>query len=108
MKRRPLRVKLTVLMVLLLSLGLFVSSLIATTALRGYLLDRIDEQMIADIVDRSIEPCKKALADAGHPHRQHVEQDADGAELGERDAATVVRSRARGSSGAPRRRGPTC
>ena len=50
MKRRPLRVKLTILMVLLLSIGLFVSSLIATTALRGYLLDRIDEQMISDSV----------------------------------------------------------
>jgi two-component system OmpR family sensor kinase len=48
MKRRPLRVKLTILMVLVLSLGLFVSSFIATTALRGYLLDRIDEQLISD------------------------------------------------------------
>jgi len=48
MKRRSLRVKLTILMVLLLSLGLFVSSLLATAALRGYLLDRIDEVLIAD------------------------------------------------------------
>jgi len=48
MKRRPLRVKLTILMVLLLSIGLFLSSLIATAALRGYLLDRIDEVLIAD------------------------------------------------------------
>ena len=48
MKRRPLRVNLTILMVLLLSIGLFVSSFIATTALRGYLVDRIDEQLISD------------------------------------------------------------
>jgi two-component system OmpR family sensor kinase len=48
MKRRPLRVKLTILMVLLLSIGLFVSSLLATTALRGYLLDRIDEVLVSD------------------------------------------------------------
>ncbi|MDI1288938.1 MAG: HAMP domain-containing sensor histidine kinase [bacterium] len=41
--RRPLRVKISLLMVLLLSAGLFVSSLIATTALRGYLTDRVDE-----------------------------------------------------------------
>jgi two-component system OmpR family sensor kinase len=46
-RRRPLRVKLTVLMLLLLSLGLLVSSLLATAALRGYLIDRIDEQLIA-------------------------------------------------------------
>lgn len=43
--RRPLRVKISLLMVLLLSVGLFVSSLIATTALRGYLTDRVDEQI---------------------------------------------------------------
>jgi two-component system OmpR family sensor kinase len=48
MKRRPLRAKLTILMVLLLSIGLFVSSLLATTALRGYLLDRIDEVLVSD------------------------------------------------------------
>jgi len=48
MKRRPLRVKLTIVLVLLLSIGLFVSSFIATTALRGYLVDRIDEQLISD------------------------------------------------------------
>jgi two-component system OmpR family sensor kinase len=47
-RRRPLRVKLTILMVLLLSIGLFVSSFIATTALRGYLLDRIDEVLVSD------------------------------------------------------------
>ncbi len=43
--RRPLRVKISLLMVLLLSVGLFVSSLIATTALRGYLTDRVDESI---------------------------------------------------------------
>ncbi len=41
--RRPLRVKISVLMVVLLSVGLFVSSLIATTALSTYLTDRVDE-----------------------------------------------------------------
>ena len=48
MRRRPLRVKLTIVLVLLLSIGLFLSSFIATTALRGYLVDRIDEQLVAD------------------------------------------------------------
>lgn len=41
--RRPLRVKISVLMVVLLSAGLFVSSLIATTALSTYLTERVDE-----------------------------------------------------------------
>lgn len=43
---RPLRVKLSLLMVVLLSLGLFVSSLLATAALRGFLIDRVDEQLM--------------------------------------------------------------
>lgn len=46
LSRRPLRVKLTVLLVAMLSLGLFLSSLAATTFLRNYLLDRVDEQLI--------------------------------------------------------------
>jgi two-component system, OmpR family, sensor kinase len=45
--RRPLRVKLTFLLVVLLGLGILVSSFIATTALRDYLMARIDEQMTA-------------------------------------------------------------
>lgn len=45
--RRPLRVKISLLMVVLLSAGLLVSSFIATTALSGYLMDRIDEAMTA-------------------------------------------------------------
>ena len=43
--RRPLRVQLSLVMVVLVGLGLVVSSLIATTALRGYLVDRVDEQL---------------------------------------------------------------
>ena len=43
----PLRVKITVLLVVLLTVGMGVSSLIAATALRGYLLDRVDEQLQA-------------------------------------------------------------
>ena len=42
-----LRVRLTALVVVLLGAGLIVSSLLATTALRGYLLDRVDEQLTA-------------------------------------------------------------
>ncbi|MDO8309773.1 MAG: HAMP domain-containing sensor histidine kinase [Actinomycetota bacterium] len=45
--RRPLRVKISLLMVVLLSAGLLVSSFIATTALSGYLMDRVDEAMTA-------------------------------------------------------------
>ena len=41
--RQPLRVKISALMVLLLSVGLFATSVIATTALSGYLTDRVDE-----------------------------------------------------------------
>lgn len=42
-----LRVRLTALVVVLLGAGLVVSSLLATAALRGYLLDRVDEQLTA-------------------------------------------------------------
>ncbi len=41
--RRPLRVQISLLLVVLLSVGLIASSFIATTALRGYLTDRVDE-----------------------------------------------------------------
>jgi two-component system OmpR family sensor kinase len=43
--RRPLRVQLSVFVVVLLALGMLVSSLLATAALRGYLLDRVDQQL---------------------------------------------------------------
>ncbi len=43
--RRPLRVQLSLVMVVLVGLGLVVSSLIATAALRGYLVERVDEQL---------------------------------------------------------------
>lgn len=45
LRHRPLRVKLSLLMVVLLSAGLIVSSFIATAALSGYLIDRVDEAM---------------------------------------------------------------
>jgi two-component system OmpR family sensor kinase len=44
--RRPLRVKLSLLMVALLAAGLVISSLLATAALRGYLMDRVDEALV--------------------------------------------------------------
>jgi two-component system OmpR family sensor kinase len=72
MKRRPLRVKLTILMVLLLSIGLFVSSFIATTALRGYLIDRIDEVLVADSAhfqDFGNAPPPVGANDPGRPPR---------------------------------------
>ncbi len=47
LRRRPLRVKISLLMVVLLSAGLLVSSFIATTALSGYLMDRVDEALSA-------------------------------------------------------------
>ena len=43
--RTPLRVKLVAGVVLLAALGLLISSLAATTVLRGYLLDRVDTQL---------------------------------------------------------------
>ncbi len=43
--RRPLRVQLTVFMVVLLGLGLLATSLLATAALRGYLIDRVDQEL---------------------------------------------------------------
>lgn len=47
LRRRPLRVKVSLLMVVLLSAGLLVSSFLATTALSGYLMDRVDEALTA-------------------------------------------------------------
>ena len=43
--RRSLRVRISLLILVLVSLGLLASSMIATAALRGYLSDRIDEQL---------------------------------------------------------------
>lgn len=44
--RHSLRVRLTALVVVLLGAGLLVSSLLATAALRGYLMDRVDEAVM--------------------------------------------------------------
>lgn len=44
--RRPLRVQLSLFMVVLLAIGMLVSSLLATAALRGYLIDRVDQQLV--------------------------------------------------------------
>jgi two-component system OmpR family sensor kinase len=46
LRRRPLRVKITVLLVVLLSGGLVLSGLIATTALTDFYLQRVDESMM--------------------------------------------------------------
>lgn len=43
--RRPLRVQLSLIVIVLLALGMFVSSLLATASLRGYLLARVDEEL---------------------------------------------------------------
>ncbi|MFN2539078.1 MAG: histidine kinase dimerization/phospho-acceptor domain-containing protein, partial [Mycobacteriales bacterium] len=50
--RTPLRVKLVVALVVLAALGLAVSGLAATTALRGYLLDRVDQQLESAVRDQ--------------------------------------------------------
>ena len=58
--RLPLRVKLVAALLGLVTLGLLVSGAAATTALRGYLLGRVDEQLrvaapaIVDRVERSV------------------------------------------------------
>ncbi|MCU1599423.1 MAG: tcrY, partial [Frankiales bacterium] len=49
--RTPLRVKLVVALVLLAAVGLAVSGLAATTALRGYLVDRVDQQLQSAVHD---------------------------------------------------------
>ncbi|MCU1601543.1 MAG: ATP-binding protein [Frankiales bacterium] len=49
--RTPLRVKLVVALVLLATLGLAVSGVAATTALRGYLVDRVDQQLQSSVHD---------------------------------------------------------
>ncbi|MGZ6793780.1 MAG: HAMP domain-containing protein, partial [Mycobacteriales bacterium] len=49
--RTPLRVTLVAAVVLLAALGLAVSGLAATTALRGYLVDRVDQQLQAAVRD---------------------------------------------------------
>ena len=43
--RRSLRVQLTIVIVVLLSLGIVILSVIATTARRGFWFDRVDEQL---------------------------------------------------------------
>lgn len=47
LRHRPLRVKLSLFMVVLLSAGLLVSSFLATTALSDYLLEQVDQAMVA-------------------------------------------------------------
>ena len=49
--RAPLRVKLVVALVALATLGLAVSSIAATTALQGYLVNRVDQQLQAAVQD---------------------------------------------------------
>jgi two-component system, OmpR family, sensor kinase len=49
LRRRPLRVKLSLLLVVVLAIGLALSSMLATAALRGYLLDRVDEQLTRSV-----------------------------------------------------------
>jgi two-component system, OmpR family, sensor kinase len=44
--RRPLRVQLSLLIIVLLGAGLLVSSLLATAALRGYLVGQVDAQLM--------------------------------------------------------------
>jgi two-component system OmpR family sensor kinase len=51
LQRTPLRVKLVAAVVALAALGLTVSGAAATTALRGYLLDRVDAQLAAAVND---------------------------------------------------------
>ena len=50
--RAPLRIKLVVALVVLAMLGLAVSGVAATTALRGYLVDRVDQQLQSAVHDR--------------------------------------------------------
>ena len=50
--RTPLRIKLVVATVLLAALGLVVSGGAAATALKGYLVDRVDTQLVAASSDR--------------------------------------------------------
>jgi two-component system, OmpR family, sensor kinase len=49
LRRRPLRVKLSLLLVVVLAVGLALSSMLATAALRGYLMDRVDEQLTRSV-----------------------------------------------------------
>ncbi len=51
--RTPLRVKLVAAVVLLSAFGLLVSGFAASTALHGYLLDRVDSQLVTAVRDRS-------------------------------------------------------
>ncbi|MEO6713088.1 MAG: HAMP domain-containing sensor histidine kinase [Mycobacteriales bacterium] len=46
LRRTPLRVQLVAALLSLVSLGLFVSGIAATTALRNYLLQRVDDQLV--------------------------------------------------------------
>ena len=57
---RSLRVQLSALLVLLISVGLLVAGFIATTSLQGYLLGRVDEQL-----ERSADPFARGFGPFG-------------------------------------------
>ncbi len=54
--RLPLRVQLTAAVVLLSAVGLLISGFAASTALKGYLLDRVDSQLVGLVDDRGGPP----------------------------------------------------
>ena len=69
--RRSLRVRISLLILVLVSLGLLASSMIATAALRGYLSDRIDEQLsgASEPFARFAEPIPPAIGQGDQPPR---------------------------------------
>jgi two-component system, OmpR family, sensor kinase len=63
-ERTPLRIKLVAALTLLVALALLVSGLAASAALRGYLLDRVDQNLV-----QSLRPGPESLDDDGGPQR---------------------------------------
>jgi two-component system OmpR family sensor kinase len=70
MSRTPLRVKLVAAVLALAAVGLGVSGLAATTSLRGYLVDRVDQQLQTAVQDtRSINELLSGYGQSDGGHR---------------------------------------
>jgi two-component system OmpR family sensor kinase len=68
-ERTPLRIKLVAALTLLVALALLVSGLAASAALRGYLLDRVDQNLV-----QAVRPGPGALVDDDRPGRPRFRQ----------------------------------
>ena len=64
--RYPLRVTIVVVLLTLVALALAASGVVATTIMRGYLVDRVDEQLHQTVMQVQRDPAGPASAAARH------------------------------------------